>query len=476
MVTSKLIPVLLLAGLGFTGLPFASMGMLAAQAAQTSSSPSSSTPAASASPAATPSKTSASKALAKKPTASQAHPADGLQEAETLLRNQQYAAAEEKLKLALVTYPKVPQAWFDLGFAQSHQHKTQDAITSYRKAVELAPKWFEAQLNLGVALFKSGNAAAAEPVLRLATELTPLSGGDEARGSAWLALAEVREQMGAAAKDTAAAYDQAFSLEAGGPELLVKSGLLLANANDAAGAEAHFQKAAEAGDSGGMVQLVKLLVRQQRYADAENWLGKYVAQNPDDATARVEYSRLLASENKKAEAIAALQSVKQPYPKDVAIELAELYLANKQYKDAESLLRPLLEANAASGQPSPTKPDAQLVYDLGLALLYQLKYSEAETMLLQALRLKPDLTEGYVHLADAARESQHYELSIKAIDEYVRRAGETPKTYFIRATNYDHLKMYKPAVENYKHFLEVSGGKYPDQEFQARHRLKAIQP
>jgi hypothetical protein len=36
--------------------------------------------------------------------------------------------------------------------------------------------------------------------------------------------------------------------------------------------------------------------------------------------------------------------------------------------------------------------------------------------------------------------------------------------------------MYKPAVENYKRFLEAAGGKYPDQEFQARHRIKAIEP
>jgi hypothetical protein len=36
--------------------------------------------------------------------------------------------------------------------------------------------------------------------------------------------------------------------------------------------------------------------------------------------------------------------------------------------------------------------------------------------------------------------------------------------------------MYKPAAANYKLFLGVAGGKFPDQEFQARHRLKAILP
>ena len=404
---------------------------------------------------------------------------DGLQEAETLLQNRQYAAAEEKLKVAVTVFPRNPQAWFDLGFAQSHQAKTQDAIASYRKAVELAPKWFEAHLNLGVALATSSNPVAAEPVLRQATELTPLTGGDRARGAAWLALAEVTEQIGANPKNAALAYDKAIDFKVGGQELLLKAGMLLQKAGDAAGAEAHFQKAAEAGDSAGMVQLIKLLASQQRYSDAETWLGKYVAQNPQDANARLEYSRLLASQDKKTEAIAALQAAKQPYPATVARELAELYLANKQYKDAEALLRPLVETNSPNGNgkagQAQGKPDPQLVYELGLALLYQLKYSDAEALLLRAVQLKPDLVEAYVHLADAARENQHYEFSNKALDEYVRRAGETPKAFFIRATNYDHLKMYKLAAENYKRFLETAGGKYPDQEFQARHRLKAIE-
>lgn len=413
---------------------------------------------------------SSKNAAKRKKAPEQSAPADGLQEAETLLKNQQYAAAEEKLKLAVTVYPTNPQAWFDLGFAQSHQMKTQDAVAAYQKAVEFAPKWFEAHLNLGVALGKSGNAAAAVPVLRQATELTPLSGGDQARGAAWLALAEVTEQAGNDSEAAALAYDKAVDFKAGGPELQVKAGTLLQKAGDTAGAEAHFRKAAEAGDSAGMVHLVKLLGSQQRYADAETWLGKYVAQNPQDANARLEYSRLLASENKKAEAIAALQGGKQPYPPDVARELAELYLANKQYKDAEALLRPLLET-----APAPRQMDPQIYYDLGLALLFQLKYADAEALLLRCVQLKPDLVEAYVHLADAARENQHYEFSNKALDEYVRRAGETPRTYFIRATNYDHLKMYKLAADNYKRFLEVAGGKYPDQEFQARHRLKAIE-
>src|SRR5579864_8701136 len=74
---------------------------------------------------------------------------DPLGEAEALIQKEQYAQAEEKLQSIMTAQVKNPQAWFDLGFAQSHQRKTQEAIASYQKAVELAPNWFEANLNLG---------------------------------------------------------------------------------------------------------------------------------------------------------------------------------------------------------------------------------------------------------------------------------------------------------------------------------------
>jgi hypothetical protein len=49
-------------------------------------------------------------------------------------------------------------------------------------------------------------------------------------------------------------------------------------------------------------------------------------------------------------------------------------------------------------------------------------------------------------------------------------------TYFLRASAYDHLRDFKNASVNFHLFLKVAGGKYPDQEWQAAHRLLAIEP
>jgi tetratricopeptide (TPR) repeat protein len=402
------------------------------------------------------------------PAAAPAHQADPLQEAEALLQAQQYAQAEEKLQALIAAQSKNPQAWFDLGFARSHQGKTQEAIAAYQTTVKLAPDWFEANLNLGVDLTRAGNSAAAVPVLKRAVELKPTSAGPQALRRAWLSLAQALEEEKSDLKGAAAAYDKVSEFNPADAQLITRAGILLQKAGDAAGAEHHYRKAAEAGDAAGMAQLVNLLSSQKRYVDAETWLHKYVAQNPKDTAASVQLGKLLAAEGKTKDAIAVLQPLSGPAASpDINRTLAELYLDDKQYAEAAPLLQKSLEKNQA---------DPQLRLDLGLALLHQLKYAEAEAELVEAVKLKPDLADAYGYLAEAARQNHHYELCLRALDARARSLPETPGTYFLRATAYDSLRMYKPAVANYKLFLAAAAGKYPDQEFQARHRLKAIEP
>jgi Flp pilus assembly protein TadD len=399
------------------------------------------------------------------PVASEQAP-DSLQEAEGLLQKQQYAQAEEKLQAQVTSQAKNPQFWFDLGFAQSHQQKTQEAIQAYRKAVELAPDWFEANLNLGVDLARSGDSAGAVPVLKHTVELKPTAGGQQALALAWVSLAQVLEA--ADPKSAAAAYDKAAELNPTDADLAARAGSLLQKSGDLAGAEQHYQKAAEAGSPSGMAQLVDLLMSQKRYADADAWLRKYAAQNPQDARARVQLARLLAAEGKTTEAIALLQPLSGPSAgPGINRAVAEMYLDNKQYAEAAPLLQQEVEKN---------QTDPQLHLDLGVALLHQLRYADAETELIKAIKLKPGLVDAYFELAYAAQQNKHYELSIRVLDARAKLQPETPGTYWLRATSYDNLHAFKPAAENYRLFLGASGGKSPDQEFQARHRLKAIEP
>jgi len=100
----------------------------------------------------------------------------------------------------------------------------------------------------------------------------------------------------------------------------------------------------------------------------------------------------------------------------------------------------------------------------------------AEQEFLTTVKLKPDLGTAYGDLAFAANEAQHYQLAIQALDARAKYLPEIPVSYFLRATAYDHLRDYHQAAANYHLFLQVAGGKYPDQEWQARHRLITIEP
>ena len=237
---------------------------------------------------------------------------------------------------------------------------------------------------------------------------------------------------------------------------------------NAAAAEQQYLKLAAAGNNDSIERLISLYLKQKRFADAESWLHKYISANPQNTAAQLQLGKLLAAEGKPQEAIATLEPLYKasPDPK-LARDLASLYLETKQYPAAADLLRPLIAQ-------SPN--DAQLHLDYGTALMHQLKYAEAQTVLLKAVQLNPNLVEAYSDLAYAAEQNKNYELTIRVLDARAKLQPETPATYFLRATAYDNLRMYKPAAANYKLFLGVAGGKFPDQEFQARHRLKAILP
>ena len=92
------------------------------------------------------------------------------------------------------------------------------------------------------------------------------------------------------------------------------------------------------------------------------------------------------------------------------------------------------------------------------------------------MKLKPDLGTAYGDLAFAASENKNYPLAIKALDARVKYLPDIPITYFLRASAFDHLKDTKRASVNYHLFLNTANGKYPDQEWQAKHRLIAIEP
>jgi tetratricopeptide (TPR) repeat protein len=358
-------------------------------------------------------------------------------------------------------------AWFDLGFAENGLGKMDDSIAAYRKSVAAKPDVFEANLNLGLQLAKAGQPDA-EQFLRAATQLKPSKHIAEGQARAWLSLAHVLEATKPG--EAIAAYQEAAVLQPKDPEPYVAAGLLLEKQGKFSDAEHEYKQAVALDPSSDAVAgLANIYMHGRRFPEAEAELRNLVAEHPEQAAARIQLGRVLAAEGKNDAAIAELQEGAKLAPANESLQrdLAELYSLAKQYDQAETAYRGLLAA-------SPN--DAALRQGLGKALLEQRKFPAAQQEFLLAVRLKPDLGTAYGDLAFAASENKDYPLTIKALDARVKYLPEEPITYFLRASAYDHLQDVKRAAVNYHLFLNTAHGKYPDQEWQAKHRLIALEP
>lgn len=389
-------------------------------------------------------------------------------EAEAAIEKQDYATAERKLAQAVASDPEDYRAWYDLGFVRNATGRKAEAIDAYRKSVAARPDIFESNLNLGLMLAAMGQAEA-ERYLRAATRLQPTAKPEEGVARAWLSLARVLEPKDSA--QALEAYGEAAKLQPRDPEPHLSAGLLLERQDRLTEAENEYRQAAalDPKSTEAMAGLVNVYIGAKRLPEAEALLRKLLAAHPANTSARLQLARLLMAQERSQETKTEYQTVLQTAPDDADAqrELAAAYAASQQYADAAVLYRALV-------QKSPQ--DAGLRHRHGATLLRLRSFPEAQQELLLAVKLNPQLGEGYGDLALAAAENKNYELAIKALDARAQLLPENPGTYFLRATSYDHLKAFKQAAENYRQFLIASGGRDPDQEWKARHRLKAIDP
>jgi hypothetical protein len=52
---------------------------------------------------------------------------------------------------------------------------------------------------------------------------------------------------------------------------------------------------------------------------------------------------------------------------------------------------------------------------------------------------------------------------------------QSPSSLFLAATAHDKLHQVRQATDLYKQFLSVANGKFPDEEWEARHRLITLE-
>lgn len=387
--------------------------------------------------------------------------------AESQIEAKNFDAAHSLLTTYLSAHPGDARALFDLGYIEDAQGHTEPAAAAYRKAIAADPRQFESRLALGLILARQGQQQPAREQLEAAVQLEPNPPSPAAKAQAWRMLARLlRNSDPDAAKQ---ALLKALSLTPETPDDTLLTAEIAEASGDTETAEAAYRAVlrAQPSSSAAVAGLTHLLLQQKKYSDAEPLLRAALDRDPDDPALNSQLATALAAEGKQADAVALIEKLHQLQPANPAITrmLANTYFDSKLPDKAEPLYSELLKTSP--DDPALLAAEGETLVRLG-------RYTAAIPVLRHAAQVKPDDGDAWGGLAFAASQTHDYSATLQALSMRAKYLPETPATYFLWATAYDTLHQTKPAAEYYRKFLSSAHGKFPDQEWQAQHRLLAL--
>lgn len=379
--------------------------------------------------------------------------ADGIK----ALEQKQYEIAAASFTKAVEADPKDYSAYFHLGLSQSLMSRDAEAVTSYKKALELKPGLYEAELNLGMSLVNLSRHTEAVPYLRAAAEAKP----KQFRPVYYFGDALLGAGQGAEAEKQ---FQAALAIDPKSPLAEAALGRALVRQNRMDEAEPHFRKAAEL-DPSFKDALLELASVYEAAKQNEKAIEIY-KQFPDNPAAKERLGELLLESGETSAAIPQLEAAVKSSPTTAnQYALAMAYVAAKDYAKAEPLFQ-----QAAASEPN----NAGLHMALARVLRGQKKYRPAAEEFYRAAQLKPADAEAWSDLAGMLILIENYPQALAALDKVRALGAEKPAHYFFRALVYDKNQLAPQALESYEKFLSVSEGKFPDEEFKARQRVRIL--
>jgi len=397
-----------------------------------------------------------------------------LRDAEAALEKGDFKTAEMKLQQLAAKRPNDSQVLYDLGYAQESNDENEAAAKSYAAAVAADGGLAQPRLALGLLEARTGKADEAR------VQLTAVAGmktaAPDLRGRALRALARLD-----ATSNTAQASDELLAAvrltgEMSGDTALTAE--LAERSGDSTDSEAAYRRvlAATPGDANATAALAHVLAKEGKNEDAEAVLKPALEKHPNDPRLVAQMASVLAGEGKTDLAIPLVEDLRERSPEfaaDPAMTrlLAQLYSLAGDGPKAEPLYRQMVAANPG---------DPALKDSLGSLLVKDRKYAEAEKVLADAVSQRAgfhnsaDWGEAAGHLAFAASRNADPKTTLQALSARATVLPESPASLFLEATAYDTLHQYQQAGKAYRAFLAMANGKFPDEEFEARHRLVAL--
>lgn len=392
-------------------------------------------------------------------------------QANEALDKQDYPTALKLLTNLTEKSPTDAHLLYDLAFTQDALDQTTAAEATYRRAIAADPTYFDPHLALGLLLARGGRLTDAHAELLKATTLTTDNPALKAR--AFRALARIDQTA-----NPAAASDEllsAIKITPETPDDILLSGELAEASGDYTAAELAYRRllAVDPQNHDATAALTHLLLRQQRPDQAESLLTAALAKDPDNPTLNAQLASLYEQQGKTTQAIPLAAKLHAAHPEDAAITrlLARLYSRNQQYDQAAPLYNGLLTRSTQ---------DPTLLDDSADVQIHLKNFAEAEALLKRALAQpnafpsKDDLAQAASHLAFAASANNDPTTTLQALSIRDKVLPQSPSSLFLAATAHDKLHHTKQATDLYKQFLSVANGQFPDEEWEARHRLLTL--
>lgn len=333
------------------------------------------------------------------------------------------AEAATLLEPVVAKEPENLPARFNLAIAYSMLGRDGEAIEAFRKVLAQSPKLVEAQLNLGQVLVKTGRFEESVPLLESAAAGKPA----DVRPVYLLARAWSGRQLW---KEAAGWFLKAVQLAPDDQDILLE--------------------AAECYERAGMKQEAIDAYRKSPAVGARERLGALLMETGDHSGAAAEFEEVMR---------------KSPSPA-AAFALSTIYLRAKQPAKALPLAAYIVEKE-------PANAEARLF--LGRLLRDEKRYQEAAEQFFAATKHKPGSIEAWNELAGMLILLKNYGAAVAALDKSFALGGETPGYWWFRAAALDNLHQTELALECYRKFLAQSGGKFPDEEFKARQRVRILE-
>jgi tetratricopeptide (TPR) repeat protein len=393
-------------------------------------------------------------------------------EANAAIDRQDYPTALKLLTALAEKSPNDPHILYDLGFTQDALDQTSAAEASYRSAIAADPNFLEPHVALGLILARSGKLGDARAELDKAVTITTDNPIVKARAYRALARIDQHTRPVDASEELLAALK--ISPETSDDILL--AGELAEASDDLPSAEASYRRvlAADPQNTAATAALTHILIRQNKLDQAESQLTAALEKSPDDPILNAQLAGLYDAQNKTAQAIPIVEKLHAANPQDANVTrlLARLYSRSNQFEKADPLYATLI---------STSPQDPTLLDDRADTLIHLHRFAEAETLLKRAVAQpeafpsKEDLGSAASHLAYASSVNNDPTTTLQAVEIRDKVLPQSPSSLFLAATAHDKLHQVKQAKDLYKQFLTVADGKFPDEEWEARHRLITLE-